>query len=199
MSDTADNDLLMYFVQSAGSDPIKAESTADLASADKALMTGFVAGQFFEAESFSFAIKLADDEGGHSAQPKAESRSFARWRALTDASTTPDPPFRAEPDEVSIRRMIDTSSPILLQYCLDTKPFDTVVMVKRARRGPQGKLAVMLRMEFSKVWIKAIEWEDGNAVMESCKFKFMSVSATYAKFKPSGDPDSTLNCQWSAK
>ena len=78
----------------------------------------------------------------------------------------PSPPFRAEPDEVSITRMIDASSPILLQYCLETKPFETVVMVKRARRGTQGKLSVVLRMEFKKVWIRAIDWDDGNTVTE---------------------------------
>ena len=198
MSDTADNDILMYFVQSAGTDPIKAESKSNLVGADQSLMQGFVVGRYFEAEHFSFSIKLGDDEGGAGASQQ-DSRSFARWRGLTDTSVKPSPAFRAEPDEVSIKRLIDASSPVLLQYCLDTKPFDSAVLVKRARRGTHGKLAVVLRMEFKKVWIKAIEWDDGDTVSENCKFKFMSVDATYAKYKPNGDPDSTLNFTWSAK
>lgn len=198
MSDAADNDVLMYFIQSPNTDPIKAESISELEGADQALMQGFVAGRYFEAEEFSFSIKLGDDEGGVGTALN-DTRSFARWRGLTDASLKPNPPFRAEPNEVSIKRMIDTSSPILLQYCLETKPFDSAVLVKRARRGAQGKLAVVLRMEFKRVWIRSIEWDDGDTVTESCKFKFLSVDVTYAKYKPNGDPDSTLNCSWKAK
>ena len=199
MADTADNDVLMYFIQAANGDPIKSESTSNLAKSDRALMQNFHAGYFFEAEEFKFGIKLADDEGGTASSARDDTRSFARWRALTDTDSVPDPPFRAEPDEISVRRSIDSSSPLLLQYCLDTKPFEEVVMVKRARRGTRGRLAVVLRMEFNKVWIRGIEWDDGDTVTETIKFKFMSVSATYAKFKPSGDPDSTVNCQWKAK
>jgi type VI protein secretion system component Hcp len=198
LSDAKDNDVLMYFVQSPNSDPIKAESTSWLDDADKTMLKGFVPGRYFEAEHFSFSLKLGDDEGGVGAALE-DNRSFARWRGLTDTSVKPSPAFRAEPDDVSITRMIDASSPILLQYCLESKPFDTVVMVKRARKGTEGKLAVVLRMEFKRVWIRSIDWDDGDTVSESCKFKFTSVDITYAKYTPNGDPDSTLNCSWRAK
>lgn len=187
------SDVLMFFVQTQGSQPIAAESTSALAGNDARLMGGFVAGRYFEVENFSFGMDLEDDEGGGSSGGK----SFGRWRSLTPGKTRPDPPFKAEPHDVTISRRIDASSPVLLQYCLDTKRFDQAVVVKRSRIGTTGMLSAVLRLEFSKVWVKSIEWEDGDAVRETCKFKFLSVKATYVKRKPDGTVASLWPCEWS--
>ncbi|RYY04734.1 MAG: hypothetical protein EON55_29240, partial [Alphaproteobacteria bacterium] len=191
MVDAADNDILVYFVAKEGSDPIKGESSSALGvgGVDAELMKNFKDGYYSEAETFSFTMDLGDDEGGVSIA-LSDNRSFARWRGLTDASVTPDPPFRAEPGLVSITRMIDVSSPLLLEHCLKPAPFASVVVVKRAPRGTLGKMTVLMRLEFKRVFIQSIQWNDGDTVIETCQFKFMSLDASYRKFKPNGNLDS---------
>lgn len=194
-ADGVNSDVLMYFVGAEGSQAIAAESTSALAGNDARLMGVFVEGRYFEAENFTFSIELADDEGGN-VMDKAETRSYGRWRGLKPTDPKPHPPFKAEPQDVSISRRIDASSPVLLKHCMDTKQFHQAVLVKRARIGTAGMLSAILRLEFSKVWIKAIEWEDGDTVRETCKFKFLSMKATYVKRKPDGTVASQWPCEW---
>lgn len=194
-ADGVNSDVLMFFVQTAGSQPIAAESTSALAGNDARLMGGFVEGRYFEVENFTFAIDLADDEGGN-VMDAAETRSYGRWRGLKPTEPKPHPPFKAEPQDVSISRLIDASSPVLLKNCLDTKQFQQAVLVKRARLSTTGIMSAILRLEFSKVWIKAIEWEDGDTMRETCKFKFLSMNATYVKRKPDGTVASLWPCTW---
>jgi type VI protein secretion system component Hcp len=197
MADEKQNDVLMYLIAKEGSQPIEAESTSALSGQDARLMQGFVAGRYFSAETFSFSTVLADDEG-FGAVESADTRSYSRWRGLKIGQPRPDPPFRAEPEDVSITRMIDSSSPILLKYCLDTQPFSSAVLVKRSRIGTANMLSPILRLEFTTVWIKAVEWEDGDAIKETCKFKFNAVKATYVKRKPDGRVDSLWPCSWTS-
>lgn len=197
MSDTKQSDVLMYFVQKGETKGIAAESQSTLTGADDLLMDGFAVGRFFTADTFTFGVTLADDEGENLTNP-AEGRSYARWRGLKIHEPTPTPPFRAEPDDISITRQIDSSSPVLLNHCLESKPFSTAVIVKRSRIGTSGLLSAILRLEFTTVWIKAIEWEDNDAVMETLKFKFNAVKATYIKRKPDGTVASQWPCGWTS-
>ncbi len=198
MSDTTKADVLMYFVQREGTPPIEAESTSALRGNDARLMSGFMEGRYFEAENFSFGIELADDEGG-AATDEDETRSYGRWRALKPGEPKPTPPFRAEPQDVSISRRIDASSPVLLKCCLEKKQFHTAVLVKRSRIGTTGMLSAILRMEFSRVWLRSIEWEDGDTVRETCKFKYASVKSTYVRRKPDGTVASLWPCEWTSQ
>ena len=196
MAEADDSDMLMFFVAQPGGEPLDAESASQLVPGDK-LTADFKPGKYFEAEDFSFGIELDDDEGDV-ATPSSDQRSFARWRVLKPGTPKPTPPFKAEPGDVSITRPIDKSSPLLMKYCLDTHRFDKAVLVKRARSAKAGALAGVLRFEFSKVWLKAIEWENGDTVRETCKFKYESVKVTYVKRKPDGTVASTWPCSWRA-
>ena len=71
--------------------------------------------------------------------------------------------------------------------------------MKRTRIGRTGMLSAILRMEFSKVWIKAIEWEDGDTVRETCRFKFASVTTTYVRRKLDGTVASLWPCDWTGQ
>ena len=216
MADTANTDVLVYVVsEKAGTVP--AESMSALVDGDK-LTSDFLAGKFFEAENFTFGIKLEDNEGkDEKKKPKkktkldargrpvdepdddeddAKSRPYERWRSITDDVAQPDAGFRAEPEDFSLLRSIDASSPILLQHCLDVQKFSKVVVVKRSRAAYSGALAGFLRFEFEKVYIKSIDWTDGDAVKENCKFKFASVKVTYVKRKPDGSAASSWPCKW---
>jgi len=195
MSDTNAGDVLMYFVEKANGTPIAAESRSALSGKGTTMMKGFEAGHYFEAEEFTFGIELADDEGGGSYED-LDQRSFSRWRALKDSRSVPNPPFRADPRDVTVTRQIDSSSPLLLKNCLDSVQFHQAVMVKRARVGSTGNLAGILRMEFGNVWIKAIDWADGDALRETCTFKFQTVQVSYLSRKTDGSVDRPWSCGW---
>jgi type VI protein secretion system component Hcp len=195
MSETKNSDVLAYFQRQGDPKPIPAEALSDLVDSTDTLVKDFRPGHFFTADTFSFGAVLADDEGENIVDPR-EARSYGRWRALKVSEPKPNPPFRTEPEDVSITRMIDSSSPLLLSHCLETQPFSTAVIVKRSRNGTSGLLSAILRLEFSTVWIKAVEWEDGDAIVETIKFKFNAVKATYVRRKPDGTIASTWPCAW---
>lgn len=197
MSETKQNDVLAYFQRDREPKAIPAEAQSDLADSTDTLVKDFVPGHFFTADTFTFGATLADDEGENLINP-GEGRSYGRWRALKVHEPKPTPPFRTEPEDVSITRMIDTSSPLLLSHCLDTQSFGKAVIVKRSRNGVSGLLSTILRLEFTTVWIKAIEWEDGDAVVETVKFKFNAVKAIYVKRKPDGTVASQWPCGWTS-
>ena len=207
MVDTASTDVLMYII-ATGTDPIPAECSSTLVT-DDSMTSDFKVGKFFEAENFVFSIKLEDDEGKEKKKPtvmvkgkeeqreeKPDAGSYARWRAIKQDGVTPTPPFRAEPEDFSLSRMIDSSSPILLQHCLDVQRFDKAVVVKRARTPGTDVLAGFLRLEFGKLYLKSIDWTDGDAVRESCKFKYASLKVTYLKRTTAGLTDSSWGCTW---
>ena len=200
MSGSNESDTLMYIVQAAGTEPLAAESSASLVSTDK-LLAGFKAGGFFEINSFAFAMDLSDDEGGGAGAPGArtpqERGSYARWRALGESTAKPAPPFLATAQDVSFSRKMDKSSSELMKHCLDNKRFDTAVVVRRSRHGTEGTLSVFLRLEFRKVRIKALRWEDGDIVKEICKFDFETMKGTYVKRNPDGTPAANWPLAWS--
>ncbi len=197
MSDDDLSDVLMFFKRPKEAKPIAAESSSEVPARGAKLMEGFMPGHYFEVQDFRFGIALADDEGGGKALQE-DQRSYNRWRGLS-GTDVPDPPFKAEPRDVTIERKIDASSPVLLQHCLNTEKFEQAVLVKRARIGSGGAMAVVLRMEFSDVWIRSIEWEDGDAVEESCSFKFGAVKVIYVSRGPDGSENGTsVNCNWSS-
>ena len=110
MADAANTDMLVYLVsEKAG--VIPAESASTLGAGDK-LTADFQAAKFFEAENFSFGIKLDDGEskdkkkGGKKKvqafdakgkpiedEDKDSSRSFERWRSIIDDQAQPDAGF----------------------------------------------------------------------------------------------------------
>ncbi len=194
MVDTTNSDILMYFVRKPGGEALAAESTSELTTGDS-FTSDFSAGKYFQADTFSFSLKLSDDESVGAVG--GDGRSYARWRTLIK-DIKPKPPYLAEPDDFSITRLIDSASPILLRHCLKTHPFEKAVLVKRARSAA-GVLTGFFRMEFEKVWIKAIEWDDGEAVKETCKFKYVGLKVTYRKRKPDGSTASSWPCKWSGK
>ena len=204
MAEDVTSDILMYFIFK-GSDPIEGESsTVNLLQRDT-MTRDFKPGKFFEVSDFSFAIKLKDkethkdkdkDKDKDKNQNQGELRSFARWRTMTTKQLAPKLAYKADIEDFSITRMIDSSSPVLMQYCMTREPFAKAVLVKRAR-GPSGLVLGFLRMEFSEVRIKSISWADGDAVRETCKFRYKAINVSYVRRRVD-DAFTTppLPCQW---
>jgi type VI protein secretion system component Hcp len=198
MVDDVTSDVLMYFIRK-GSDPIEAESSSAIDSKSDAMTRDFKPGKFFEVTDFTLGIKLKDSEThGAQADDTGEEGSYARWRAMGSSDAKPNPVYKADIDDFSISRMIDVSSPILLKYCLARDRFDKAVLVKRAR-APSGTVLGFLRLEFTQVLIKSISWADGEAVRETCKFRYASVDVKYIRRQMVDSSATTLNCKWESK
>jgi type VI secretion system protein ImpC len=192
------SDVLMYFIRK-GSDPIEAESSSAIDNKSDAMTRDFKPGKFFEVTDFTLGIKLKDSEThGAQADDTGEEGSYARWRAMGSSDAKPNPVYKADIDDFSISRMIDVSSPILLKYCLARDRFDKAVLVKRART-PSGIVLGFLRLEFTQVLIKSISWADGEAVRETCKFRYASVDVKYIRRQMVDSSATTLNCKWESK
>ena len=193
-------DLLAYIILK-GSDALAAESTAELTKGDMTTFD-FKAGKYFEAEDFSFGIKLDDHEPKKDEDDKADAdtRSFARWRRISAMDSARgndkvDPPFRSAPDNFEFTRNIDTASPILIENCLNSKEFSKLVVVKRARTG-DDTLSGMVRFVFTKVRIKSIDWSDGDVVKETCKFNFETAEVKYLRQSAEGKTEAEFRCEW---
>ena len=197
MSETKQTDVLAYFQRKGDAKPIPADALSSMADTNDGHVKDFIAGHFFVADTFTFAAVLADDEGENIIDAR-EARSYGRWRALKISEPKPNPPFRTEPEDISITRMIDSASPLLFSHCLGAEPFSKAVIVKRSRNGISGLLSTTLRLEFTTVWIKSVEWEDGDAVVETIKFKYNAMAGTYVKRKPDGSVASQWPCQWTS-
>ena len=196
MSESKDGDVLVFFKLKGQTKAIRAESTSEIDPEDDHA-TDFTPGYYFSTDNFSFQINLADDEG-QNVFNQDEDRSYGRWRSLkTDEA--PKPPFMADPDDINLTRMIDASSPVLLQHCLEAKPFADAVLIKRARVSDKSMLQTILRFEFKDVYIKAVEWEDDDAVKETIKFKFNAVTARYFSQGPGGDLVPAGEFKWVSK
>lgn len=197
MVEDVTSDVLMYFIYK-GSDAIEAESSSAIVLKSDAMTKDFKAGKFFEVSDFTFAIKLKDSEVHGTQSEMVEEGSYARWRSMGSSDAKPNPVYKADIEDFSITRVIDVSSPILLKHCLNRDRFDKAVLVKRAR-SPAGIVLGFLRMEFKQVLIKSISWADGDAVRETCKFRYASVDVSYVRRQMDDSAATTWPCKWEGK
>ena len=199
-------DLVMFFTLDR--QPVWAESPLQVAP-DDTLMKDFYKNtdydsysNFFEVTTFSMGMKLTEQDASNSAvgqhprpngQPAAKSAvsagPFARWRSATPLEYKKIPyPF--EFDKFTFERVVDSASPIFFECCCKSRTFDTAVLIKRLSEGEAGGVfrpsLAYLRIEFTKVLITSISWEDGDLVKENCDFICQGMKVTYRKQSAGG-------------
>jgi type VI protein secretion system component Hcp len=156
---------------------------------------------FFEVTNFDFSIALKEsDESNNVISQQARNHqtqhpklgannAFARWRSATNAEYK-SIYYPLEFDQFNFKRVIDSASPIFFQCCCESRSFDSAVLVKRVAQGDLGgeKNASIgfLRIDFSKVLITGINWDDGDLVTESCEFICQGMKVTYRRQKEDG-------------
>lgn len=192
MVDAASNDVVMYLEHSSGK--LDAESSTELNALDTMTNGTFVAGKFFEVESFTVGLKLADDDkAGNSARTYETWRSTQKAAAATAASGKQL--FFAKPDELSITRVIDKASPTLLQHCLKLEKLTSGVLVKRGRNSA-GALVGFFKLTFSGLTVRSMDWSDDEIVREVCRFRFEKLVVDYNRRKADGSKLTPWNCVW---
>ena len=193
MAGAASNDVLMC-IQHSKDGFLSAESASELDGADTMTSKDFKPGKFFEVETFSLGLKLADDD-----KSDGSTRSYETWRstekAAAAAASGQKQLFYAEPDELTVTRSIDTASPLLVRYCLNLDRLTKAVLVKRGRNSA-GKLVGFLEMEFTELSIQSVDWTNGDVVQEVCRLKYEKLTVDYNRRKPDGTKLSAWNCTW---
>ena len=198
-------DLVMKFV--LNQQPVWAECALDIAPNDT-LMKDFLKNtnydnysNFFEVTNFDFSIALKEsDESNNVISQQARNHqtqhpklgannAFARWRSATNAEYK-SIYYPLEFDQFNFKRVIDSASPIFFQCCCESRTFDSAVLVKRVAQGdlggPKNQSIAFLRIDFTKVLITGINWDDGDLVTESCEFICQGMKVTYRRQKEDG-------------
>jgi type VI protein secretion system component Hcp len=198
-------DLVMKFVLEG--QPVWAECALEVA-ADDTLMRDFLKNtgydnysNFFETSSFEMSLSLVGDDQSTNAlshqmrQPTHQNNTpapqpFARWRSATARELREGIPYPLDFDKFSFERVIDSASPIFFQACCTSQTFDSAVLVKRlAQGGVAGggqPSAAYLRIDFTKVLITGINWDDGDVVKEKCEFICQGMKITYRRQNQDG-------------
>ncbi len=180
-------DLVMKF--SLNGQAVWAESMLDVPPSDR-LMKDFRPAadakkysNFFEVSSFDMglALKEADNPvaNGKEAAP-AKKTAFARWRSAAP-NEYKSIFYPLEFESFSFSRIVDAASPIFFQACCTSQSFDSAVLVKRLSQGGGKDRPTMayLRIEFTKVLITGLSWDDGELVKEKCDFICQGMKLTY--------------------
>jgi|HubBroStandDraft_4_1064222.scaffolds.fasta_scaffold43653_2 type VI protein secretion system component Hcp len=194
MAGDADFDTLMMMV--SGGQPISAESTATIDTvANDILMKDFKPKKFFEIEDFDLGIDLNDtdstatqttnqqnQQGNQRGNNKSSSARFSKWvqgLAVTAGHGANSQLYPVQMEPFGFTKQMDCSSPVLFQNCFQTKPFDSVVVVKRKRGIVQGLTrdtsyvhVPYLRLEFTGVLLISADWDGSDQMKE--KYKFVS-------------------------
>jgi len=124
--------------------------------------------------------------------------TFSKWRSMTPDEVTKmmkTAPYPVEMGEVSIERTFDKASPILFDYCCNSKTFESASMIKRKDTGDVF-LRGFLRFDFQEVLVTSVEWKNGEVMKETFTFVFRHVQVRYrtAVYQP-GQVVATLKDQ----
>lgn len=221
MPDQNATDLVMKFVLDGK--PVWAECALEIDPNDT-LMKDF--GQntgydnyadFFEVSGFDFGISLTDEDdsaakaatpvhsgGVGNAGQKPNSQPYGRWRSAVGQEYKKIH-FPLEFDDFNFERTIDAASPIFFQSCCKSKQFDSACLVKRLSQGDTGQTDAtsrpqfgFLRIDFEKVLITSIGWDDGDVVKEKVSFICQKMTIKYRQQKASGlvDASSEVSAVW---
>jgi type VI protein secretion system component Hcp len=204
MADSNNNtDMLMMFVKD--STPVDAECLAVVDKKDD-FTKDFIAGKYFEIDSFDMSIKLVDkdstsvkDDTKDGEKKKEKGGSFSKWvQGIMPAASGQSRLYPLEMEAVSFSRRMDRFSPLLFQLCFKTKSFDSVVVVKRKSSGAGANSDGIanipyFRVEFKQVLVVGVDWDADDAmVKEKCKFVCRSVAVQYRQQMHDGSAGVTV-------
>ena len=197
-------DIVMQFVSKNGG-ALLAECGLEIWK-DDPLMTDFKCGvtgpfgNFFEINDFDFSMSLKDEDKSRSSlSPDRRTDvvgAFANWAGWRSASKSDKIPFPLEFDSFSFKRHIDRASPRFMQACFASTTFPSAALVKRLSQGGDLPPAAYLRFDFTQVLITSVEWDDGEAVEERCRFICKGMTITYSQQQASGTMFATTSTTW---
>jgi len=196
-------DILMRIKKDGAYLGVAGESQTSIDKNDE-LTKDFTPGKYVEIEDFDFGISLVDkdtsddeetEQKGKDGKPKKKSKD-GKFYKFTTSSADVGALYPVTIDEVSVSRQMDSSSPVLLTSCFNTKSLQQICIVKRKVAGGASKLDNIpyLRLEFDNVLITDLSWEVGDQIMkEKLKFVCRKITMKYRPQNPDGSPGVIVN------
>lgn len=224
MAEQVVSDLIMKFVDQ-DNNAIKGETITELNLRETQLSTGFVVGQMFEIQSFTFKTGLIGDGQDEAAQKMANNtdalrkgveanlraQAKATGAQYTDIKMPKEVSFKAFRENPSkntkypvdmkpfeFTRAIDISSPTLLDFCIKRKIFKSASLIKRKAAGGPASGEVFLRFDFQTVLIKSVDWDNDEPIKETCEFVCRAVTINYLPQLPDGTLGASKHAFWTA-
>ena len=176
MAKADSTDLLMMFTSQDG--PILTDCQTQLVP-DNQLLRGFTSAQSGGCANF---FEIDDVDLGFDLKP-------------TSVNSEPKS-YGLDLGDVSIDRVIDRASPMLLKAALAPMPLVSAAIVKRRASGSTQTGEAYMRMDFTGVLITKIAWSDGDVVKEKITFIYRKIEFQYRSQNPSGKLLNPVSGKW---
>lgn len=132
---------------------------------------------------------------GAAAQGKGSRGKFQRWKSMQPGQNFA-PPYKFVVDEFNFTRYLDRASTLLFDRCCNSLSFDSATLVKRKVTGAT-KLQAFLRMDFQKVLVTKLDWDDGEVIKEKCSFVYRGLKLQYMRQQSHGGLESArMPIEW---
>ena len=123
--------------------------------------------------------------------PKKNS-TYEKWREGQDNVSYP---VDIQPFEFT--RAIDRASGILLQKCIDREVLKSATLIKRKAAGGKAAGEIFLRMDFTKVLLTRIDWDNEEPIKEKTQFVTRAITIHYLPQLPDGSLGAAKPAYWS--
>ena len=91
---------------------------------------------------------------------------------------------------------IDKASANIWENCIDRKAYDTATLIKRKAAGGKTSGDVFLRMDFEKVLILKIDWDQDDPIKEKIAFISRALTIHYRPQLPDGSLGAAIQAFW---
>jgi hypothetical protein len=82
------------------------------------------------------------------------------------------------------------------KYCIDRISYDSATLIKRKAAGGALSGEVFLRLDFTKVLMIGIDWDQDEPIKEKCKFISRAVTLHYRPQLPDGSLGAPKQAFW---
>jgi type VI protein secretion system component Hcp len=189
--------LLMWIKKDANYFDVQGESQLEIDTTDK-FLDPLNADRFIEIVDFRFGVSLIDSSlssqqttnaQGQEIQYDGKFEKFIKGTEVSRNSETNLYPLSF--DEVSLDRVVDNASPVLMKTCFDTSPLKAVSIVKfkGSDTSTGSRYVPYVRLDFEDVLITDLSWSisDGK-IKEDMKFVYRAVTMKYRPQNNDGTP-----------
>ncbi len=201
-------DVLMRVVLTGEAMPGESRTTFVGSETSDTLRRDFIPGRFCELQEFSFSAGVAsalskkdDDEEDEQDDEEEPAQGAARLRSssVRTPSKAPETEF-ADMQPVQFTRILDASSTLLFKALVGCDTLESISVVKRKAAGTSDSGQCYLRLDFLKVLMTNLEWQDAGHVMtETGTFIYREVKISYRPQKADGSLGTVIQSRWKMK
>ena len=196
-------DVLMLMKASNGPIPAESQTVFTPSKTPDPLRLGFQAGQFCELLAFEFAVgiepagaKLPDEFYKKHPELAKQLEKVKKQNAMQEETLSKSADI-IEAQPIQFTRLFDVASPRLFQALVGCETLDQVSIVKRKASGTANSGEVYLRLDFTKVLVTELEWEDKeHYVEETGTFIYRELVVRYRQQKPDGTLGVPIPMEW---